>query len=31
MTKKIKDVMHVGDESHAPGTPIATIAKTMKT
>lgn len=31
MGRKIKDVMHVGVETHEPGTPIATIAKTMKT
>jgi CBS domain-containing protein len=31
MARKIKDVMHVGVETHAPNTPIATIAKTMKT
>lgn len=30
MTKKIKDVMHVGVDAHAPDTPVATIAKTMK-
>lgn len=30
MTKKIKDVMHAGVDAHAPDTPVATIAKTMK-
>lgn len=30
MARKIKDVMHVGVETHAPNTPITTIAKTMK-
>lgn len=30
MTKKIQDVMHTGVESQSPDTPLAAVAKTMK-